>query len=80
MGTVGGAALDLSGQTGSFAAILRNPGPNRIQLSTSGATGGDQVFVTLNAEDVVTITIPLSLVVLAPDGGTQNLIVVLIQY
>lgn len=76
--TVGGVALDLTANTKS-TSYLTNPGPLRIQLSSSGAAGGDVIFATLYTDDIAVVAEPMLLKVFAPDGA-QNLNVLTLQH
>lgn len=76
--TAAGVALDLTGLSKS-TAILTNQGPLRVQLWTSGAAGGDQVFATLYTDDIAIVAEPMLLTVKAPDGN-QNLNVFTLQH
>ena len=76
--TPAGVALNLTANTKSVS-YLTNPGPLRIQLSSSGASGVDVIFATLYTDDIAVVAEPMLLTVLAPDGN-QNLNVLTLQH
>jgi hypothetical protein len=76
--TVGGVVLDLTANTKS-TSYLTNPGPLRIQLSSSAAAGVNVIFATLYTDDIAVVAEPMLLKVFAPDGA-QNLNVLTLQH
>lgn len=76
--TAAGVGLDLTANTKS-TSYLYNPGPLRVQIQSSGASGVDVIFETLYTDDLAVVAEPVLLKLFAPDGN-QNLNVFTLQH